>query len=97
MASAAQFLTLQQFEQTYGDEKPYYEYWFGEAIQKSMPTSLHGSTQILLGMLIFARGWKVASEVEVEVVAICESNSGSGCGSEPNRIAVSDKTLRALH
>jgi len=67
MASAAQFLSLQQFEQAYGDEKPYYEYWFGEAIQKSMPISLHGSTQILVGRLIFARGWKVASEVRLKL------------------------------
>ncbi len=32
-----------------------------------MPTSLHGSTQIVLGMLIFARGWKAASEVKLKL------------------------------
>jgi len=48
MASAAKFLTLRQFEQTYEGEKPYYEYWFGEAIQKSVPTSLHGIAEGVL-------------------------------------------------
>jgi Uma2 family endonuclease len=67
MASPAQFLSLQQFEQTYGDEKPYYEYWFGEAIQKPMPTSLHGTAQIVLGMLLLSRGWKAASEVKLKL------------------------------
>jgi Uma2 family endonuclease len=67
MASPAQFLSLQQFEQTYGDEKPYYEYWFGEAIQKPMPTSLHGTAQLVLGMLLFSRGWKAASEVKLKL------------------------------
>jgi Uma2 family endonuclease len=67
MASVAQFLTLQQFEQAYEGEKPYYEYWFGEAIQKSVPTSLHGTTQMLLGMLLMERGWKAASEVKLKL------------------------------
>jgi Uma2 family endonuclease len=67
MASPVQFLSFQQFQQTFGYEKPCYEYWFGEAIQKSMPTSLHGSTQILLGMLLFSRGWKAASEVRLRL------------------------------
>jgi Uma2 family endonuclease len=67
MATPAQFLSLQQFEQTYGSEKPYYEYWFGEAVQKSMPISLHGIVQIVIGMLLFARGWKVASEVKLKL------------------------------
>ena len=67
MASAAQFLPLDEFERLYEGEKPYYEYWFGEAIRKPMPTSLHGSVQILMGMLLMARGWKVASEVKLKL------------------------------
>jgi Uma2 family endonuclease len=68
MASApGQFLTLEQFDEAYRDKKPYFEYWFGEAIQKSMPTSSHGSFQILLGMLLMARGWKAASEVRLKL------------------------------
>jgi Uma2 family endonuclease len=67
MAAPGQFLTLEQFEQTYESEKPYYEYWFGEAVQKSVPTSLHGTTQLLLGMLLMERGWRAASEVKLKL------------------------------
>jgi Uma2 family endonuclease len=67
MASPAQFLSLQQFEQTYGHEKPYYEYWFGEAVQKSMPTSQHGTTQGLLFMLLTTRGWRASCEVKLKL------------------------------
>ena len=67
MASAAQFLPLDQFEKLYEGEKPYYEYWFGEAIQKSVPTSLHGSVQIRMGMLLMVRGWRAASEVKLKL------------------------------
>jgi Uma2 family endonuclease len=67
MATAAQFLTLQQFEEIYAAEKPYYEYWFGEAIQKSVPTSLHGTIQGVLFMLLVARGWKPSCEVKLKL------------------------------
>lgn len=67
MASAAKFLTLQQFQQSYEGEKPYYEYWFGEAVQKSVPTSLRGTLQILLGMLLMQRGWKAGAEVKLKL------------------------------
>ncbi len=41
------FLTPQRFEQLYSDDcKPYFEYWFGEAIQKSVPTVLHVDKQL---------------------------------------------------
>jgi len=67
MATAVPFLTLEQFDEIYEGQKPYYEYWFGQAVQKSMPTSLHGTTQILVGALLMARGWKVASEVKLKL------------------------------
>ena len=67
MAAPAQFLSLQQFEQTYGNEKPYYEYWFGEAIQKSTPSSLHGIVQGILFMLLTARGWRASCEVKLKI------------------------------
>ena len=67
MATAAQFLPLEQFEKLYAGEKPYYEYWFGEAIQKTMPNSLHGTIQGIVFMLVAARGWKVACEVKLKL------------------------------
>ena len=41
----APLLTLEEFRDRYAGEKPYYEYWDGEAIQKSHATSLHGLIQ----------------------------------------------------
>ena len=67
MAAAPDYLSLQQFEQLYSGEKPHFEYWFGEAIQKSMPNSLHGLVQLILGMLLLQRGWKAGSEVRLKV------------------------------
>ena len=67
MAAAPDYLSLEQFERLYEGEKPRYEYWFGEAIQKSNPTSLHGLVQLVLGMLILRRGWRAGSEVRLKI------------------------------
>ncbi len=72
MAAAPDYLSLDQFERLYGREKPHYEYWFGEAIQKSMPTSLHGLVQLILGMLLFERGWVAASEVRLKISEVAQ-------------------------
>jgi Uma2 family endonuclease len=69
-AVASNFLSLQQFNELYEGEKPYYEYWFGEAIQKPMATFLHGIVQMVLGMMLMTRGWKVASEVRLKLSAV---------------------------
>ncbi len=63
MAAAHSFLSLEQFESLYQGEKPHFEYWFGEAIQKTMPTYLHGTFQWILAMLLARRGWKTSVEV----------------------------------
>lgn len=65
--AALNFLSLEQFEAKYGGEKPHYEYWFGEAIQKSMPTSLHGILQWVIASLLAQAGWKPAVEVRLKV------------------------------
>ena len=70
MAAAPSFLSLEQFESLYRGEKPHFEYWFGEAIQKSMPTYLHGTFQWVLAMLIARRGWKSATEVRLKLSAL---------------------------
>jgi Uma2 family endonuclease len=67
MAAAPVFLSLERFEQMYREEKPHFEYWFGEAIQKPMATSLHGIFQWILAMLLAQRGWKTATEVRLKI------------------------------
>ena len=42
MATVLHTLTVAEFEAQFGYEKPSYEFWYGEAIQKSMPTWMHG-------------------------------------------------------
>ncbi len=50
-------LTLEEFRVRYAGEKPYYEYWAGEAIQKSHATSLHGRTQAITAFLLEEIGY----------------------------------------
>jgi Uma2 family endonuclease len=50
-------LTLEDYHTLYGNEHGY-EYWFGEAVRKGMPTSLHGIMQLILGRLFHAAGYK---------------------------------------
>ena len=60
-------LSLQEFHERYDGEKPYYEYWDGEAVQKSMPTLRHGLIQKILMMLLDAIGYESASEVTLKL------------------------------
>ncbi len=39
-AVAERKLSLQEFHARYDGEKPYFEYWDGEAVQQTMPTLL---------------------------------------------------------
>jgi Uma2 family endonuclease len=64
---AEQKLSLQEFHARYDGEKPYYEYWDGEAVRKSMPTFLHGLIQIILGRLLNGIGHVAASEVRLKL------------------------------
>jgi Uma2 family endonuclease len=67
MAAAPHFISPEQFESRYTGEKPSYEYWFGEAIRKSMPTSLHGFLQAVLVMLLLRRGWQAGFEIRLKL------------------------------
>ena len=67
MAAAPNFLTAEQFEEQYGEDKPYYEYWFGEVAQKPMGTDVHGSLQGLIYMLLRLRGWRPATELRLKI------------------------------
>jgi Uma2 family endonuclease len=67
MATVAAKLSVAEFEKQYGDEKPYYEYWHGEAVQKSQPTGLHGLLQRILLILLTQAGYEPLSEVKLKI------------------------------
>jgi Uma2 family endonuclease len=67
MAASVDKLTLVEFECRYGDRKPYHEFWFGEAIPKSMPTWLHGLLQKLIMMALDRAGYESSPEVELRI------------------------------
>lgn len=60
-------LTLEKFERLYGDEKPYYEYWDGEAIPKPMPTILHSLMQAILIRIFHEIGLVAGGEVRLKL------------------------------
>src|ERR1700722_12361065 len=60
-------LSLEEFHARYDGEKPYYEYWNGEAVQKSMPTWLHGLVQGILQRLLYGIGYTCGSEVTLHL------------------------------
>jgi Uma2 family endonuclease len=67
MATVLQPLSLEEFRTRYRDEKPYFEYWFGEAIQKTRPTWLHSVLQRIVGEALLRAGYKSGSEVELRI------------------------------
>ncbi len=72
MAAQALPLSLEEFHKLYDGAKPAYEYWHGAAVQKSMPTVLHGLVQAIIMMLLESAGWTSASEVRLKVVSDAE-------------------------
>ena len=72
MAAQPAPLSLEEFHRLYDGAKPAYEYWHGVAIQKSMPTALHGLVQYLIMMLLRQAGWITASEVRLKIASDAE-------------------------
>ena len=72
MAAQPEALALEEFHNLYDGQKPAYEYWYGHAVRKSMPTALHGIVQLIMGMLLERAGWNTASEVTLKVVSEVE-------------------------
>jgi Uma2 family endonuclease len=62
-----QKLSLEAFHARYGEEKPYFEYWDGEAVQKSMPTRLHALIQKILVRLLDALGYEAGQEITLRL------------------------------
>ena len=67
MATVAHSLTKQEFQEQYAERKPYFEYWFGEAVQKSVPTWLHSVLQLILGELLKRAGYRSGSELKLRI------------------------------
>jgi Uma2 family endonuclease len=72
MAAQPLPLTLEEFHRLYDGGKPAYEYWYGAAVQKSMPTMLHGVVQTVIGIMLENTGWNTATEVRLKVVSEAE-------------------------
>jgi Uma2 family endonuclease len=66
-AVAERKLSVEEFHARYDGEKPYFEYWDGEAVQKSMPTWLHGLIQGILVQLLKAVGYQAGSEITLKL------------------------------
>lgn len=72
MAAQASPLSLERFHELYDGAKPAYEYWYGTAVRKSMPTVLHGLVQFVIMMLLDNAGWNSASEVRLKITSDAE-------------------------
>jgi Uma2 family endonuclease len=66
-AIAEQKLSVEEFHARYDGEKPYYEYWNGEAVQKSMPTRIHSLIQKILLRLLDGIGYDSGAEVTLKL------------------------------
>jgi Uma2 family endonuclease len=60
-------MTVEQFRERYAGIKPYYEFWFGEAVQKNGATWLHGLLQPILANFFTQAGYKSGLELELRI------------------------------
>lgn len=72
MGAATSPLSLEDFHRLYDGLKPHHEYWFGEAIPKALPTSLHSAVQFVLMLLLRRSGWNALPEVTLKLVPDAE-------------------------
>jgi hypothetical protein len=63
MATAPHYLTVDEFERLYGHENGW-EYWFGKAVRKPIPTWAHGILQQLVAELILEAGYVLVGVYE---------------------------------
>jgi Uma2 family endonuclease len=90
-------LSLEEFHNRYDGEKPYFEYWDGEAVQKSTPTRLHALIQQILVRLLNAMGYDSGPEITLKLdpayepipdVIAAEGSIGDPYPTEPFEIAI---------
>ena len=63
MATAPQFLTVEEFDKRYGSESGW-EYWYGKAVRKPVPDKLHALLQKILKRLLDAAGYESGGEFD---------------------------------
>ena len=63
MATAPQFLTVEEFDKRYGSESGW-EYWYGKAVRKPAPDKLHALLQKILMRLLDAAGYESGGEFD---------------------------------
>ncbi|HEX4167935.1 MAG TPA: Uma2 family endonuclease [Bryobacteraceae bacterium] len=68
MAAVAEKLTFSEFQSKYKRDERSYEYWYGEAVPKAMPTWIHGLLQVIIAGLLNEAGYEAGSEVELRIV-----------------------------
>lgn len=66
MASSTTRISLEDFHARYSNESGY-EYWFGEVVQKAVPTWLHAILQALLAEIFYEHGYFSASELDLRI------------------------------
>jgi Uma2 family endonuclease len=67
VATATGKLTFEQFQAQYEHGDQAYEFWYGEAIPKGMPTVIHGLLQSIIARLLSEAGFISASDVELRI------------------------------
>ena len=67
MATTTPPLTFEEFELRYAAAERAYEFWYGEAVEKGMPTWLHGLLLVIIAELLARAGYKVASELDLRL------------------------------
>jgi len=65
--AATHHLSIAEYEKLY-DKEAGWEYWFGEARRKPVPTQLHGLLQILLADLLRLAGYISITESDLRIV-----------------------------
>ncbi len=65
--SATHHLSIDEYEALYGNESGW-EYWFGEARRKPVPTQLHGILQFLLAELLRLAGYVATGASDLHIV-----------------------------
>ena len=66
--TATRHLSIAEYEKLY-DSEAGWEYWFGEARRKPVPTHLHGLLQLLLGEFLRLAGYVSSVEAELRQTA----------------------------
>ena len=67
MATAARKLTFAEFQSLYSKSDRRYEYWFGDAILKGVPTWIHGLLQKIIMALLDETGFVAGAEIELRI------------------------------